>query len=74
MLYWEKEKKSKEKGQKRKKTNKQKEGKEKNRREERKKGGGKQTNQKTKTKGEYPHSLYCKSLDFPWNFPVLLGQ
>ena len=41
-----------------------------------KKGGGEttETNRKERTKGVSSDSIYCKSLDFPWNFPVVLGQ
>ena len=42
-------------------------------REENKRGWETNRKQKTKSKGD-SDSVYCKSLDFLWNFPVLLPQ
>ena len=41
----------------------------KGRKRESKKGG----TSRNKKQGVSSDSIYCKSLDFPWNFPVLLG-
>ena len=58
MLYWKKEKK----------------GEKKEEIKKNKKGGGEttETNRKEKTRGVSSDSIYCKSLDFPWNFPGCL--
>ena len=48
--------------------------KKKRKKRKRKKGWGKQTEIKKKHGGVSSDSVYCKSLDFPWKFPVLLGQ
>ena len=58
-----------------KKKRKEKKRKRKEKRRKRKRGewGSKQI-KKQKTRGVSSDSVYCKSLDFPWNFPVLLGQ
>ena len=85
-LYWEKEKKRGEKeGKKREKAKRKKEKKKRKKKKERKKRGGgskqikklgKQANKQTNKNhgGVSSDSVYCKSLDLPWNFPVLLGQ
>ena len=36
-------------------------------------GGSEETKNKVE-RGVSSDCIYCKSLDFPWNFPVLLGQ
>ena len=72
-LYWEKEKKREDKEEQKRK---RKKGKKKDKkREEKQKRGEKQQKSKNKKQGGVSSGcVYCKSLDFPWNFPVLLGQ
>ena len=65
-LYWEKEKKREEKEEKKKKG-------EKKKRKKRKRGWEANKSKNKKQGGVSSDSVYCKSLDFPWNFPVLLG-
>ena len=58
-LYWKKEKKRRDKRKKR-------------RKKKKRKKGGTKGNQKQLEVSSV--SMYCKSLNFPWNFPVLLDQ